>query len=139
MMVTAHFALSEFGCRDGSPVPRELIANVQLLAEQLEALRLALGKPIRILSGYRSPAHNAKVKGKPKSRHLTAEAADIRVKGLAPEVVYQWIEKLIHQGAMRDGGLGVYPARKRRLFPPRRAREGFVHYDTRGKRARWRG
>jgi hypothetical protein len=139
MMLTAHFAASEFGCRDGSPVPRELIPNVQRLAEQLEVLRTALGKPIRVISGYRTPARNAKVKGVPKSRHLTAEAADIRVKGLEPEVVLAWIEKLIHQGEMEEGGVGVYPSRKRRLFPPRKAREGFLHYDARGTRARWRG
>ncbi len=139
MMIAAHFSLAEFGCRDGTPVPKALLPNVQLLAEQLESLRIALGKPIRVISGYRSPTHNLEVKGKPKSRHLTAEAADIRVAGMAPETVYEWILKLIREGAMREGGVGLYAPRKRRLFPPRKARAGFVHYDSRGTRARWRG
>lgn len=124
-MLTPHFAVAEFGCRDGTPVPPHLRVNVLRLAEQLEVLRADMGKPIRIVSGYRSPAHNAKVRGAKSSRHLTAEAADIRVAGVEPTTVRAEIERLIAAGLMAEGGLGLYPS--------------WVHYDVRPTRARWRG
>jgi len=70
--LSPHFSRREFDCRDGSratPKP-ELVAA-------LEKLRALIGKPIRIVSGYRSPAHNKRVGGAPDSRHLHNDAADI--------------------------------------------------------------
>lgn len=122
MMLTDHFALAEFISRDGAPVPAELMDNVRELAEQLEVLRAAIGKPIRIVSGYRSPAHNAKVGGAKSSQHMLAKAADIRVLGMVPAQVKAAILRLIKAGKMRDGGIGIYPT--------------WVHYDT-GKPRRW--
>lgn len=44
----------------------------------LERLRSAAGnKPLRIISGYRSPTTNAAVGGAPSSQHLLGKAADI--------------------------------------------------------------
>lgn len=137
--LTEHFNSVEFMCKDGCLVPADLMANVKRLAEQLEILRGKAGAPVAIISGYRTPTHNEGVKGKPKSRHLTAEAADIRIKGRPPIDVYNLIEYLISHGVMHNGGLGLYPPRKARKFPPRKARLGFVHYDVRAKPARWRG
>lgn len=125
MMFTPHFALAEFGSRDGAPVPSMYMANVKRLAEQLEILRTAIGKPIRIVSGYRSPAYNAKVKGAKASQHLVAKAADIRVIGMSPAMVKVAIESLIKARKLRDGGVGEYAS--------------WVHYDIRDKPARWRG
>lgn len=124
-LLSPHFHVAEFGSRDGRPVPYELYDNVRLLAEQLEALRHEVGDvPIRILSGYRSPEHNARVKGAEHSQHLLAKAADIVIAGRTPEHVAQTIERLIGAGKMMEGGLGLY--------------RGWVHYDVRGTRARWR-
>jgi len=39
------------------------------------------GKPIKINSGYRCPEHNADVKGRPLSYHLSGQAADIAFPG----------------------------------------------------------
>lgn len=43
----------------------------------LQPLRDYLGKPIKVTSGFRSPALNKAVSGSPKSQHLTGNAADI--------------------------------------------------------------
>jgi uncharacterized protein YcbK (DUF882 family) len=127
IVLTPHFTLDEFACRDGAAVPPELVPNVLRLALQLEVLRTHLGaQPIRILSGYRTAAHNARLRGAAKrSRHLTAEAADIVIAGETPRAIHAEIERLIAAGLMQEGGLGLYPR--------------WVHYDCdgTGRRRRW--
>jgi uncharacterized protein YcbK (DUF882 family) len=123
MKLTENFNVIEFACKDGTPVPEKYLCNVQTLAYNLQVLRDYLGEPVRLNSGYRTPSYNKKVGGKPASKHLTAEAADITVKSKSPKQLAVIIEKLISQGKMKQGGLGVYP--------------GFTHYDVRGTKARW--
>lgn len=124
MKLTKNFNLQEFDCKDGTKVPNDLIPNVQELANNLQVLRDYLKVPIRITgSGYRTPSHNAKVKGAKNSQHLYAKAADINADGYSPLQLSKQIEKLISLGKMKDGGIGVY--------------KGFVHYDIRGIKARW--
>lgn len=126
--VTDHFKWSEFDCKDGTKVPEGLKPSVLVLAKQLEVLRAELGgKTIRINSGYRTKDYNARVKGKPSSMHLQAKAADIVVNGVSPKQVHETIERLIRNGKMYQGGLGLYEG------------HGFVHYDIRGTKARWIG
>ena len=121
---TENFSLAEFACKDGSPVPDEMRDDTLMLMANLEVLRKELGdKAIRIVSGYRSPEYNAKVGGSKGSKHMLAQAADIRVSGVQPKIVADTIERLIKAGDMQEGGLGRYA--------------GFTHYDIRGKRARW--
>ena len=122
-LLTAHFKWEEFDCKDGNKVPQAYWGNLQLLATNLEALRRAVNKPIQIISGYRSPAHNKAVGGAKSSQHLTASAADLKIEGLTPKQVANMIEALIASGRMTQGGLGVYPT--------------WVHYDIRGHKARW--
>lgn len=123
MQLTKNFNLEEFRCKDGTPVPKELLVNVELLAANLQKLRDYLDEPIHINSGYRTPTYNAKVGGARKSQHLLAKAADITVKSKTPKQLAAIIEKLIARGEMMQGGLGVYP--------------GFVHYDVRKTKSRW--
>lgn len=125
MQLTANFRLDEFKCKDGSQVPAELLANVQELAANLQVLRDSLGKPITIMSGYRTPAYNAKCGGEPKSQHMEAKAADIIVTGMKPTEVCNTIKLLVSSGKMKQGGVGLY--------------DGWVHYDVRGTKARWGG
>jgi hypothetical protein len=120
-----HFTLSEFASKDGVSVPDNYKGNVQVLMNQLEAIRGALNAPITIVSGYRTPEHNKSVGGVPNSQHLYAKAADIKVSGYTPSQVKDTIEKLIANGTIRDGGVGVYPT--------------WVHYDIRENHARWSG
>jgi len=123
--LTANFGLSEFRCRDGSEVPEELLENVQLLADNLQVLREHLGKPIRVISGYRSPKYNRKIGGARRSQHMLAKAADIKVAGMSPADVKAAIVSLIKDGSMAPGGVGLYTT--------------FTHYDVRGRNARWYG
>ena len=121
--LTENFSLEEFNCKDGSDIPNELLPNVIELAKNLQVLRDYLGKPIHVNSGYRSPKYNAKVGGAKNSQHLKAKASDIVIKGMTPKEVAEAIEKLIAEGKMKQGGIGIYKT--------------FTHYDIRGIKARW--
>lgn len=121
--LTKDFHIREFKCKDGTKVPIELEANVRLLAEQLQALRDHIGIPIHINSAYRTEAYNEKIGGSPKSQHKLAKAADMVTSKYTPKQLAAIIKKLIKQGKMMQGGVGVYPS--------------FVHYDIRGTEARW--
>ena len=123
MQLTKNFTLDEFKCKDGSQVPSELLDNVRELANNLQIIRDKLNKPIKITSGYRSKNHNAKVKGKPKSQHLLAKAADIKIDGMTPKEVASEIKKLMDSGLIKAGGLKAYA--------------NFTHYDIRGKYVTW--
>lgn len=125
MQLTKNFSLEEFECHDGTQVPEKYLPNVERLAMNLQVLRDELHRAVLVVSGYRTEAWNRKVRGAKKSEHLDASAGDIKVPGLTPRVVHQTIERLIKEGKMEEGGLGLY--------------DGWVHYDVRGRRARWNG
>ena len=125
MKLEENFSLSEFKCKDGTQVPEELMDNVKLLAKNLQVLREELGRPIRIISGYRSPKYNRRIGGAKRSQHMTAKAADIKVSGMTPAEVKAVIVRLIKEGKMHSGGIGLYTT--------------FTHYDVRGRNARWYG
>ena len=123
MRLTPNFNLDEFKSKDGSSFPSEIVNSLTTLAEQLQVLRTELGRSITITSGYRSPAHNLRIGGAKDSFHVRGMAADIQVSGLTPKQVFDTIEKLIKEGKMKEGGLGLY--------------NSWVHYDFRGRRIRW--
>lgn len=123
--LSENFSLSEFRCKDGSDVPPDLMDNVTVLCENLQVLRDHLGKPIRVISGYRSPKYNRRIGGARRSQHMVAKAADIKVSGMSPAEVKAEIVKLIKEGKMMKGGVGLYRT--------------FTHYDVRGRNARWYG
>ena len=83
MILSDHFTLSELtrsatadrrGLKN-EPDPMVLL-NLRRLAHVLEDVRALTGKPLRILSGYRSSAVNAAVGGSPSSYHCDGCAAD---------------------------------------------------------------
>lgn len=123
MKLTKNFSLEEFACKDGTAVPGEFLCNVTKLAQNLQALRDYLGKPIIINSGYRSPRYNTKIGGAPGSKHKLAQAGDIRVAGMTSKQIYDTILTLISLKKMHNGGVGLYNT--------------FVHYDVRNLPARW--
>ena len=123
MKLTRNFNLNEFASKDGADMPPEVFKNVVLVAKNLQVLRDFVGQPIKVNSGYRSPAHNKSIGGASKSQHVKGKAADIVIKGHKPEVVAEIIMELIKTGKMSQGGIGVYNT--------------FTHYDIRGTAARW--
>ena len=125
MKLTKNFSLHEFRCRDGSDVPDEYMDNVRELAENLQVLRDKIGKPITVISGYRSPEYNKKIDGARRSQHMLAKAGDLIVKGMTPDEVKAEIVQLIKDGKMKKGGVGLYTH--------------FTHYDVRGFNRRWYG
>ena len=97
--------------------------NIQKLANQLQILREHLDRPVRINIAYR-PLFWELLKGRDgSSQHVLGKAADIVVKGMTPEEVYDAIENLIHCSDMLQGGLSHY--------------RSFTHYDIRKTKARW--
>lgn len=79
-----------------SNVPnQEQIDNLSMLVKNtLQPIRNALGKPIKVTSGYRSPDLNKSVGGTSKSQHNEGKAADIVVSGLTPYEVCQVVISL---------------------------------------------
>jgi uncharacterized protein YcbK (DUF882 family) len=128
---TPHFAIREFDCHDGVEYPESWIEErLKPLCVVLERVRLELGNPIGIVSGYRSPEHNQAIGGVSASQHMQGRAADIVVNNHSPEKVYGCILRLFRAGAIEIGGLGVY--------------NSWVHIDVRprpdsGHLAQWTG
>lgn len=123
MRLTTNFWKSEFDSKDGAEMPNDVLYNIQKLANQLQTLRNYIGKPIKINSGYRSPSHNKSVGGSKNSQHVIGKASDIVVKGIKPDQLALIIERLINEGEMLQGAIGIYNT--------------FVHYDIRKTKARW--
>lgn len=138
LTASPHFTADEFACHDGTPYPAAWIdSRLRPLCAVLEAIREACeGRPIRIVSGYRSPAYNAararaSVGVAKDSQHIHGRAADIAVDGMAPSDVWRVLMQLSASGKVPQlGGAGVY--------------RGWVHVDVReraedGHMARWLG
>jgi len=123
--LSKNFNWSEFESKDGAPMPPEVAANVKELAKNLEIIRATVGRPLKINSGYRSPAWNKKVGGVSGSQHQLGKAADIVASGMGSAQLHAVVLDLIKQGKIKPGGVGKY--------------DTFVHYDIRGTNARWNG
>lgn len=112
-LLSAHFKVAEFRCKDGSDEVKIDDALVMLL----QNIRDYFDKPITINSAYRTPSHNAQVGGSAKSQHVLGKAADIVVQGITPLAVAQFAE------FTTAGGIGLY--------------KSFTHVDTRSSRVCW--
>jgi uncharacterized protein YcbK (DUF882 family) len=85
----------------------------------LELVRMHFNAPVTVTSSYRCEKHNAAVGGAKSSKHLLGIAADIKVKGFEPEMVYQYLDSVFPE----HYGIGVY--------------DTFTHVDVRALKARW--
>lgn len=130
--LTRNFKLSEFDCKDGTPVPVKYYKKVKKLAVNTQVLRDYFNETkdededeitITIESGYRTRKYNKKVSKARRSKHLKAMANDLKVKNRTSSQVFVTILLLIQNKKMKQGGLGLYKT--------------FVHYDTRLFKARW--
>lgn len=144
--LSEHFTIEEFDCHDGTHVPADAIAGLELAIEWwLEPMRRVFG-PINVMSGYRTETYNAKIGGATNSAHiytrdrsLANHGGERRIRVVAFDVtpakgdVPAWVKwahshraRSAHLGKKGRGGIGLYP------------QLGFTHLDTWDKRD-WTG
>jgi uncharacterized protein YcbK (DUF882 family) len=122
---TSYFARERNGVKN-SPPPKRLWKNIVPTLRIVDDLRASFGKPCTILSSYRSPGYNKTVGGASLSQHKEFTALDITFDGVSPQQVYDRLIEWRKAGKF-TGGLGLYLS------------SGFVHIDTRGPNATWKG
>lgn len=115
--ISKNFRVREFRCQDGSDV----VFVESDLVDILQKIRDHFGKAVTITSAFRTASHNKKVGGATYSQHLYGKAADIKVSGVAANVVADFAETLMPN----TGGVGRYST--------------FTHVDVRKVKSRWNG
>lgn len=103
MNLSANFTLAEMSRSagairrglDNTPPPAAVAALRFLCQHVLEPVRAHFGRPVRITSGYRSPAVNKAVGGSARSQHCKGEAADFTVPGVSNLSLAQWMMRNI--------------------------------------------
>ena len=75
----------------------KILVNEDALAA-LDNLRSHLGHSINLSSAYRSPYHNSKIGGAPRSSHLQGHAFDVRLQGRDKEVIRKVAEQVGFKG-----------------------------------------
>ena len=88
----ANFTPWEFRCKDRENLDykgpiTDIIKVDHRLVEMLQKMRVNIGRPIRVTSGYRTAAYNDFVGGSQSSRHILGHAADLAVEGVATDIV----------------------------------------------------
>jgi hypothetical protein len=148
--LSPHLRMSDFVVHDGQDnypkylhVRESLLDKIELMVGEIASMRGVSPAAVKlnVVSGFRSPSHNGGLSGSAQdSRHMYGDAADIgidansdgklteidaRLVAAAAEVVERKYPDLV-------GGVGLYITRDGEGWP-------YVHVDTRGVRARWRG
>jgi uncharacterized protein YcbK (DUF882 family) len=115
----------KFNCRCGCDIPPELEENKNNYLDQLEIIEKELNQELDISSGYRCKKHNSTIPNSAKnSYHTKCMAGDLKTKGLKPIDLYKVIDRLMNEGKILKGGIGVYNT--------------FIHYDIRGTKIRFK-
>jgi hypothetical protein len=153
-LISAHFKLKDFLCKQEGGYPKYLVLKERLLLKLELILEKTNGKgyhcrSFHIMSGYRTPYYNKLIGNVKYSRHLWGGAADIFVDenprdGMMDDlnrdghidyrdagILYDIVDEMYGKSwyEMFQGGLGRY--KKTRSHGP------FMHVDVRGFRARW--
>jgi len=97
--VSRNFTLGELASKDGANIV--LLHPALIIA--LQTIRDHVGKPIRVNSAFRSPAHNKAIGGASNSLHTLGLAADVVIDGMTP------IEVASLANDMGLGGIKAYP------------------------------
>jgi hypothetical protein len=149
--LSPHFTLGDFAMRPETGigyvvVREELVDKLELVLGDL-AIRGVRARDFRVLSGFRSPRHNAAVEGSAQgSRHQFGDAADLivdddrdgRMDDLNGDFTIDLADARVVAAAVERvellhpelaGGLGVYAERG--------PSGPFLHVDVRGRSARW--
>ena len=90
----------------------------------LEKFRLQVGAPMRISSAYRNEAYNSCINGASNSLHKKFNASDFSAPSMGARDLAKALRLFRDDGEFK-GGIGVYNT--------------FVHIDTRGNNAGWKG
>lgn len=122
-MQSKFFNENEFKCKCCGKLPEGMPS--QELIDVLEVIRNHFGS-VKINSGYRCPKHNAAIGGAKSSRHTFGDAVDIIVPGVKTLDVYNFV--------IANFDSKPYGIAKKISKDPY---AGFVHIDTRGRKARW--
>jgi uncharacterized protein YcbK (DUF882 family) len=125
MRIVSMFGLGLLACL-AFPIESVEAANKQAglnvkLRVALARISAHYGKPIQIISGCRSRAHNRAVGGRKNSYHLRCMAADIQIKGVSPGSLKRFADSI-----PSIGGIGTYCGRS------------MVHIDV-GPQRSWTG
>ncbi len=153
VLVSPHFQLKQFLCKQPAGSRRYVVLNERLLAALeyvLERVHAAgyRATSLHVMSGYRTPAYNQSLGNVRYSQHQWGAAADIfidengdgRMDDLTgdgrsdirdAEVLY----RLIDAAAVRPEGQGLIGGIGK--YPPTSAHGPFVHVDVRDRKARW--
>jgi hypothetical protein len=148
--LTQHLRLGSFVTPDGqttwpryAALDRRLLDKLELVFQQLSKWRVDTGSvrlAVAVNSGFRTPLYNRRVpRAARDSRHQFGDAADVvidangdgRITRDDANLVAAAVEMVEQSHPDLAGGLGIYVSR--------RVRQPYVHIDTRGRRARWRG
>jgi hypothetical protein len=154
-LVSPHFRLRQFLCKQEGGYPKYMILDARLLATLEQLLEMVNARGYRaqtfsVMSGYRTPHYNRAIGNRTTySRHLWGDAADIFIDE-APrdgkmddlnqdgvidthdaDLIYQLIENASQPRLQKIfmGGLARY--RETSSHGP------FIHVDARGSYARW--
>jgi hypothetical protein len=151
LAVSKHFHLGDFITHDGQADvwPKYVALNPRLL-DKLELVVAEVAKmrgvspdslnALDVHSGFRTPAHNARVERAARdSRHQYGDAADVvidadgdgRITLADSRIVASAVDSVEEAHPDLVGGLGLYTSD--------RYRTPYVHIDARGHRSRWRG
>jgi len=154
LLVSPHFVLGQFLCKQESDWPKYLLLRPRLLVK-LERLlqtvnaRGIAARTLHVMSGYRTPAYNERLGNVAYSRHLWGGAADIfidadpidfrmddlngdgRIDRADASNLFDLAARIGERADVPRliGGVGEYDATP--------AHGPFVHVDVRGVEARW--
>lgn len=137
MKLTEHFDLQEFTYSETAKrygiknKPQTLIIdNIRTLCEEiLEPLRLEIGKPIHISSGYRCLELNKKIGGVPTSQHCIGQACDFKVEGMTS---YEIVKVILELNLPFDQ-VGLYDSFVHISYGERHRRHLFYNKAYKGK------
>jgi uncharacterized protein YcbK (DUF882 family) len=125
MKLSKNFNKSEFDCKCNCEMPKDVLYNIQKVANQLQIIRDRVNVPVKVNSAYRCLKHNKSIGSNDSSQHPKGNAVDVVIQGYKPNEVADLIEQLISDGDILQGGLGRYNT--------------FSHYDIgyNGRKRRW--
>jgi hypothetical protein len=148
--ITQHLRLGSFVAPDGqttwpryAALDRRLLDKLELVFQQLSRWRpdtATVQLAVAVNSGFRTPLYNRRVpRAARDSRHQFGDAADVAIDANGDghvtredaNLVAAAVEMVEQSHPDLAGGLGLYVSG--------RYRQPYVHIDTRGTRARWRG